>query len=125
MNMGHPDYKFRKGREVLTPPDGNFFRKKAKPSWKISDAKREETQRWLVEIDKSGRKTITEQIRPTRLLGRSKSERSMFTVQVTDGTFVGGHAVQPGDTVICHLATAAELRLNGRGKILSEVKNAF
>ena len=132
MKMNDVNFSFRekadqhkRRREIMLAPDGGFFKRKGKKPWKITDAKKEETARWKYEKDQHGRATLTEQIKPTRFPGWSKSERSVFELEIIDGCLVGGFSARPGDKVIGFLEIAQILRGDRRAKVLSETRNAF
>lgn len=99
--------------------------KRKEPYWKIRIEDRPAPQQWRVEVGKGNRQTITELLPPPQRQDgyRNPSERSVFTIELTDSCLVGGNPAESGDKVVCYHEAAA--MLSGRGRIIEERKNAF
>lgn len=108
-------------RKQLVPPPLRH----AKPNWEVEGRDKPAKPRWKVTTDRKGKQTFREMIPPPLRSDGYSSEfdRSRFSIEITEDCFVGGVHAQNGDKVICFYPAAAMLM--GRGKVLSEEKNAI
>jgi hypothetical protein len=76
-----------------------------------------------MKVDKTGRQTFTELVPPpARNDGfSSESDRSRFSVEITEGCLVAGMSASAGDVVRCSCQNA--MLLLCRGRIVNEERN--
>lgn len=119
MSFTYPGKESR--RKQLVPPP----LKHAKPTWQIDGEDEPPKPQWAVEPQEDGSTRFVQLVAPPiRSDGFSSlSDRSVFTVEITQNTFVGGNHAKAGDVVECFSQTAA--LLCGVGRILHEQRNAI
>ncbi len=125
MRLDHPDFTFEKQREARRRLEAPKLRR-GKPSWKISGEDRKPPEGWRSECDSSGKLVLLEEMIPPSLAPDrhvGPHDRSKFEVLLHEGCLVAGHPAEAGTTVLCYNSTAGLLA--GRGRIISEEKNAF
>ena len=110
-------------RRKLSAP---ALRRNTKPSWMVEEQGERKTG-WEITTDKNGQNTHR-QLTPPNLNNQSYMTehcRSSWVLEITESCYVGGNSTNVGDKIHCYTPACSELLAAGRGKIISEQKNAF